>query len=57
VPSTAVPMLFEYFHTSPFGGHLGTFNTISKIRENFTWKSMETDIRDRVRHCRVCALS
>jgi hypothetical protein len=57
VPSAAVAMLFGYFHTSPLGGHLGTFKAISKIRENFIWKSMDTDIRDRIRHFRVCTLS
>jgi hypothetical protein len=56
VPLTAVPMPFACFHTSPLGGHLETFKKINKIRENFIWKSMDTDIRDRVRHCRVCAL-
>jgi hypothetical protein len=57
VPSAAVPMLFSYYHTSPLGGHLGVYKTLNKIRENFIWKSMDSDIRERIRHCRVCALS
>jgi hypothetical protein len=35
VPMATVPMLFEYYHTSPLGGHLGVFKTIQKIQENF----------------------
>jgi hypothetical protein len=57
VQSAMVPMLFDYCHTSPLGGHLGTLGTTNKIRENFIWKSMNTDVRDRFSHCRVCTLS
>jgi hypothetical protein len=39
------------------GGHLGVFKTINKIRESFIWKSMDNDIRTRVRNCAVCGLS
>jgi hypothetical protein len=52
-----VPMLFDYYHTSPLGGHLGVFKTIQKIRENFIWKAMDNDIRARVHSCTVCGLS
>jgi hypothetical protein len=47
-------MLFDYYHTSPQGGHFGVFKTIQKIRENFIWKDVDNDIRLRVRHCIVC---
>jgi transposase InsO family protein len=53
VPMATVPMLFNYYHTSPLGGHLGVFKTIQKIRENFIWQA----IRARVRSCTVCGLS
>jgi hypothetical protein len=57
VPAAAVPMLFDYYHTSPLGGHLGIFKTINKIRENFVCKPMDYDIRTRVRNCAICGLS
>jgi hypothetical protein len=57
VPSAPVPMLLGYYHIFPLAGHLGTFKSVNKIRENFIWKSMDTDIRDRFRHGRVCTLS
>jgi hypothetical protein len=45
MPAEAVPMLFDYYHSSPLCGHLGVFKTISKIREIFIWKSVDNDKR------------
>jgi hypothetical protein len=44
LPSAAVPMIFDFFHCSPVGGHLGVFKTLQKIREKFTWKNMARQI-------------
>jgi hypothetical protein len=57
VPVTVVPMIFKYIHERSIGGHLGIFKTIQKIRQDFIWKGMDHDIRERVRHCQVCAMS
>lgn len=57
LPNFLVPMVFEYFHSSPVGGHLGIHKTIAKIRESFIWKGMDRDIATRVRSCRTCSLS
>lgn len=57
VPSAAIPMVFDYFYVSPFGGHLGTFKTIQKVRVSFLWKNMDGDIRTKMRNCRLCALT
>lgn len=57
VPVAVVPMLFHYFHSAHIGGHLGTFKTIQKIRQNFIWKGMDRDIQNRVRCCKTCAMS
>jgi hypothetical protein len=57
VPTAAVHMICEYFHTSPVGGHLGIYKSISKIRENFAWKNMYQEIRDWVLRCQACARS
>jgi hypothetical protein len=50
-------MLFDYYHTSLLGGHQGIYKTFNKIREHFIWKSMNSDIAERVRHCTLCGLS
>jgi transposase InsO family protein len=50
-------MVFEFFHNSVFGGHLGVFKTINKTRAHFIWKGTGNAIRARVRACRICAMS
>lgn len=57
LPSALVPMVFEFFHSSPAGGHVGILKTIGKIRQHFIWKGMDREIAGRVRTCRLCALS
>uniref|UniRef100_A0A1B6EN58 RNA-directed DNA polymerase n=2 Tax=Cuerna arida TaxID=1464854 RepID=A0A1B6EN58_9HEMI len=57
LPSHLIPMVFEYFHTSLVGGHLGIHKTIAKIRENFIYRGMDRDIATRVRSCQTCSLS
>jgi hypothetical protein len=52
VPTAAIPIIFDYFHVSPFGGHLGIFKTI-----DFVWSGMGEDIHTRERNRRICALS
>ena len=56
-PTAAVPMIFEYFHCSPVGGHLGVFKTLQKIREKFTWKNMARQIRKKALSCQLCSMS
>jgi len=57
VPSALVPMVFEYFHSSPVGAHLGIHKTIARIRKEFIWRGMDRDIAGRVRACKLCCLS
>jgi hypothetical protein len=57
VPTAVVSMVFDYFHNSLFGGNLGVFETINKIREHFIWKGMDNYIRTRVRNGKTCSLS
>jgi len=57
LPSLLIPMVFEYYHSSPVGGHLGIHKTIAKVRDHFIWKGMDRDIAARVRSCRTCSLS
>jgi hypothetical protein len=50
-------MIFEYFHTTPVGGHFGVYKTLQKIRDSFTWKNMARDVKRKVLCCQTCALS
>jgi hypothetical protein len=56
-PGAMVSMVFNYFHMNPTGGHLDIFKTIQKICQKFMWKDMDRDIRERVKHCQICAVS
>ncbi len=57
LPTHLIPMVFQYFHDSPVGGHLGIHKTIAKIRGQFIWRGMDRDIANRVRSCETCSLS
>ena len=41
-------------HDSVLGGHRGISATILKIRENFYWKALETDVASWVKSCPRC---
>lgn len=57
LPKVLVPMVFDYFHSSVIGGHLGNQKTTQKVGEIFYWTRWRDDIRERVRSCKVCGLS
>ena len=57
IPDSLVPMIFHYFHVTPFGGHLGIFKTLAKIREQFIWLGMDQDVQARVKSCFQCNIS
>lgn len=56
-PQALIPLIFQYFHVSPIGGHLGLFKTLNKIRQRFIWKGMDKDIQASVKSCTVCMQS
>ena len=41
-------------HTSMFGGHRGVIKTYRRIREQYYWEGMRSDIENYIRRCRVC---
>lgn len=57
LPEALVPMAFNFYHNSPFGGHLGAYKTLSKMRESFTYHRMSKDVYKRVKKCADCAFS
>lgn len=56
MPADVVPTLSKYYHTSPLGGQLNVFKTISKILKNFIQKSME-NICIYDHDCEICGLT
>ena len=57
LPAHVIPMIFDFFHESLLGGHLGRFKTLSKIQELFYYRGMAEDVRKRVANCVICAMS
>jgi transposase InsO family protein len=57
LPQQLIPVVFRFYHESPVGGHLGVYKTIRKIREQFIWKTMDNDIKARVKGYHLCRLS
>lgn len=56
LPKDLVPAVFNYFHQSLCGGHLGFQKTKAKIQEHVTWKGMGLEIRERVDRCCECKM-
>ena len=55
LPKALTNMVFNYYHQSPLGGHLGTFKTLAKIRNHFTYLNMNEDVHLKVKNCIECA--
>lgn len=43
-------------HASAIGGHKGVTKTYKRIRENFFWENMKTQIQEYIAKCRNCQL-
>jgi hypothetical protein len=41
-------------HTSPVGGHLGFLKTYHRVKKDFFWDGLKTDVQSSVEECLVC---
>lgn len=57
LPQALVSLVFRYYHETPVGGHLGVFKTRLKIKEHFTWKGIDKQIKQMVSECKTCGFS
>lgn len=57
LPNDLIDVVFAYFHESAVGGHLGVEKTKCKIAENFYWKNLEKDVKERIKGCVICSRS
>jgi hypothetical protein len=46
-------VLYE-LHTSPLGGHAGITRTMARVKAQFYWPDMKTDIVEYVKKCEIC---
>ena len=56
-PDVIKPMLMEYYHSSTIGAHMGINKTIHRIRKEYHWNNMNSEIASFVKKCKLCALS
>ena len=49
VPQTRRRLIMSQAHDSPLGGHLGSDQTVSKIKDNYYWVNFKADVRE---YCR-----
>ena len=46
--------IIEEAHSSKIGGHKGVTKTYNRIRQNFYWNNIKTDIRNYISQCLQC---
>ena len=54
VPRPARESLFQAYHASLFGGHLGRNRTLARLSYRFYWLGMSDDVKDSLRQCTTC---
>ena len=54
VPSPMKELIVQKYHDSIWSGHLKFEKTLSKIRLQFYWRHMYTDVKRYVESCRMC---
>lgn len=49
--------IFQENHDSSVSGHSGFLRTYKRIRENYKWKHMKTDIKNLIKSCQSCQIN
>ena len=49
--------IFEELHESPIGGHRGFLKTYRRIKQNYYWKDLRKDVKERIARCIKCNLN
>lgn len=52
-----IKVIFEENHCSKLAGHYGFNKTYSKIKENYYWPNMKSDIRKCIKTCHSCQIN
>ena len=54
VPKAGRERLFQSYHASLYGGHLGRTRTLARLADRFYWSGMADDVRDWLSQCVAC---
>lgn len=46
-------IIYEY-HNTPTGGHSGVSRTVKRLKLNYQWKNLKTDVKHYILNCEVC---
>ena len=57
VPESLRQDILELAHDVPTSGHLGITKTLAKLKHNFFWYKMRSDIETFVKSCRKCSIN
>ena len=57
VPVSLRRILFYRLHTSPAGGHMGKYKTLYRIKLQFFWTKLRSDIHRWIKECPHCQLT
>ena len=50
-------IILKQFHDSKLGGHLGINKTVKRIKSQFIWKGMKSDVKKYIRNCTSCQVN
>lgn len=53
-PNPFTSLLMEEFQSTPLGGHTGIAKTLHRLRQNFDWPNIHSDVRRFVSQCLTC---
>jgi hypothetical protein len=54
VPASMRRTIFEHYHGSPSGAHMGEYKTLHRMRLRFIWPKMRQHIKDWTAQCAQC---
>ncbi|KAG2780252.1 hypothetical protein PC129_g13512 [Phytophthora cactorum] len=57
VPTTMVPKVLQNCHDSLEGGHQGVVRTYQRVKKDYYWSSLYSDVEKHVRSCSDCSTS
>lgn len=52
--SNDIPRILEQYHANPISGHTGFHRTYNRIKNDFKWEKMKSDIKKFIRQCKSC---
>ena len=52
--SFLIPKVLHLVHDSPLGGQAGFQKSYHRLRQDFLWQEMKTDLKTHIRECGVC---